>query len=494
MSVTPRGRLRVLVERHENPSADFVLYWMTAYRRNRFNFALQRATEHSIRLKKPLLVFEPLRCGYRWNCDRFQQFVVEGMRDNAATFGAANVTYFPYLERRAGDGKGLLAALGARACLVVSDDYPSFFYPSMYKAAAERLAVPLELVDSNGLLPVRSTDQVFPTAHAFRRHLQKTLRPHLSDWPIAEPLLDNRFKELSADIRAEIPIEAMRQWKTGSLNDLATRKIGWSGFDVDHSVGVSSVVGGSQQAKRTLDSFAATKLARYGEERNDPDADAASGLSPYLHFGHISPHEIAQFCLNAEGWRIDHIATTTTGSREGWWGVSASAESFLDELVTWRELGFNFVSLRADYDQYESLPKWAQSTLADHEKDKRPFNYTLEEFAESQTHDPLWNAAQRQLVREGRMQNYLRMLWGKKILEWTPSPKTALDFMIELNNRYALDGRDPNSYSGIFWVLGRYDRAWGPERPIFGTIRYMSSENTAKKLKLKRYLQTWGEA
>jgi deoxyribodipyrimidine photo-lyase len=151
-------------------------------------------------------------------------------------------------------------------------------------------------------------------------------------------------------------------------------------------------------------------------------------------------------------------------------------------------LGFNFCRHRDDFDLYDSLPDWAKTTLARHLRDRRQYLYSLDEFASGRTHDRLWNAAQRQLFVEGRLHNYMRMLWGKKILEWSPTPQDALEVMIELNNKYALDGRDPNSYSGIFWVLGRYDRPWGPERPIFGTVRYMSSENTARKLDVAPYL------
>jgi deoxyribodipyrimidine photo-lyase len=174
--------------------------------------------------------------------------------------------------------------------------------------------------------------------------------------------------------------------------------------------------------------------------------------------------------------------------------MSENAESFLDELVTWRELGFKMAWQCSDYDSYDSLPKWAVQTLEDHSSDPRPHLYNLPEFEEAQTHDELWNAAQRQLVLEGGIQNYLRMLWGKKILEWTRSPKEALDVMIELNNKYAFDGHDPNSYSGVFWVLGRYDRAWGPERPIFGKIRYMASQNTVRKTSVKNYLQRFSSS
>ena len=146
-------------------------------------------------------------------------------------------------------------------------------------------------------------------------------------------------------------------------------------------------------------------------------------------------------------------------------------------------------ALRSDFDQFESLPEWSRKTLEDHTSDPRDHLYELGQFESASTHDPLWNAAQWQLVTTGKMHNYLRMLWGKKILEWSPTPRDALDVMLELNNKYALDGRNPNSYSGIFWVLGRYDRAWGPERPIFGKIRFMSSANTARKLKVKGYIQ-----
>jgi deoxyribodipyrimidine photo-lyase len=177
----------------------------------------------------------------------------------------------------------------------------------------------------------------------------------------------------------------------------------------------------------------------------------------------------------------------------GFWNMGQSAEAFMDQLMTWREIGLNMCWRESNYDRYESLPDWAQKTLEEHAADQRPYLYTPEEFEAAQTHDALWNAAQRQLVGEGRIHNYLRMLWGKKILHWSQSPREALNIMIHLNNKYALDGRDPNSYSGIFWVLGRYDRAWGPEREVFGKIRYMTSESTRSKFSVKGYLQRYAE-
>jgi len=243
--------------------------------------------------------------------------------------------------------------------------------------------------------------------------------------------------------------------------------------------------------ERLLREFVADKLPFYPERRNEPEAEGTSGLAPFLHFGHISSHAVFAAIAAREDWDIGDLGPERRGQKAGWWGMSAAAEAFLDQCVTWRELGYNGCAFRSDYDLYDSLPPWARQTLERHAADPRPYLYTPEELAAGRTHDPLWNAAQMQLVREGRLHNYLRMLWGKKILEWSASPREALAVMIGMNNRYALDGRDPNSYSGIFWCLGRYDRPWGPERPIFGTIRYMSSANTARKVRVKDYLRKY---
>jgi deoxyribodipyrimidine photo-lyase len=260
---------------------------------------------------------------------------------------------------------------------------------------------------------------------------------------------------------------------------------------IDHRVASVQLRGGHTSARRKLKQFLEEKLQAYAEQRNEPDLDAASGLSPYLHFGHISVHEVFAEIVRREKWNPAKLALRTNGSREGWWNMSPAAEAFLDQLITWRELGYNLSAHRGDAGRFESLPAWAQETLQEHSKDERVHVYSLKEFESARTHDPLWNAAQIQLIREGRIHNYLRMLWGKKILEWSRSPEEAAKIMIHLNDKYAIDGRDPNSYSGIFWVLGRYDRPWGPERPIFGLIRYMSSENTARKLSVKNYIRKY---
>lgn len=462
---------------------DFVLYWMTASRRTRWNFALQRAVEHGNALRLPLLVLEPLRAGYRWACDRFHRFVIQGMGDNEARLRREGVAYYPYVEPRAGAGKGLLEALAVRAAVVVTDDYPAFFLPRMLRSVAPRLPVRLEAVDSNGLLPMGAVGRTFATAYAFRRFLQRELPRHLRESPAADPLAGLQAKGCAA-----IPSAVLKKWPGADLRDpgpLIAR------LPIDHGVGPVEVQGGASAAEARLSSFLDSRLANYATGRNQPQLDATSGLSPYLHFGHVSAHEIFACLAGREGWSPLRLADDAKGHRAGWWGMSESAEAFLDQLVTWRELGFNRCLHVEGYDSYEALPEWARKTLAEHASDPREVVYGLDDFEFARTHDPLWNAAQNQLRREGRMHNYLRMLWGKKILEWSESARTALQTMILLNDRYALDGRDPNSYTGILWVLGLHDRAWGPERPVFGKIRYMSSANTARKYRVRGYIERY---
>ena len=469
-----------------NSDGEFVLYWMTANRRPTWNFSLQRAADHAQELKKPLLVLEALRCGYQWASDRLHHFIIAGMADNAKAFEKKRAVYFPYLEPTPGAGTGLVEELASRSCVVITDDFPCFFLPRMLAAVAHRLQVRLEKTDSNGILPMRATDRVFSRAHDFRRFLQKNLRPHLEQLPQADPLTGIRIPVLTG-----IPADILKKWASADVAAIAEQPEKLSDFPVDHAVTVTNTRGGIIAAAQSLDSFCQHKLYEYGQQRNQPEHDATSGFSPYLHFGHLSSHEIVARLLQHEEWSADDLAEKASGSREGWWACSPMVEAFLDQLITWREIGYNMCWQRDDYDQYESLPDWAQSTLHDHAGDRRPNVYTLDEFERAETHDDLWNAAQTQLIREGRIHNYLRMLWGKKILHWSESPRAALEIMIELNNKYALDGRNPNSYSGIFWTLGRYDRAWGPEREIFGKVRYMTSENTARKLRVKNYVKRY---
>jgi deoxyribodipyrimidine photo-lyase len=469
---------------------------MTANRRPGWSFALDRAVEHARTLDRPLVILEALRCDYRWASHRLHRFIIEGMADNARSFGGRPVLYYPYVEPEPGRSQGLLEALARNACVVVADDSPAFFLRRMVRAAAGKLDVQVETVDSVGLLPLRAAERIFTTAHSFRRFLQKELPLHLESLPRQNPLRVRLPEPI------DLPAGIRRKWpRLGDDVLAAGRETGGTESDpLDDLLATLSIDdlarvphrGGSITAGRILDRFVTERIERYPDERSQPESDASSGLSPWLHFGHISVHEIFDRLARRDELDLDALKQRrVTGSRAGWWGMSEEAEAFLDELVTWREVGHNMAHLDPRCERYERLPPWARETLEEHEKDPREWIYSLDELARAETHDPLWNAAQNQLLREGYIHNYLRMLWGKKILEWSKTPRKALAAMIELNNRYALDGRDPNSTSGIFWCLGRYDRAWGPERKIFGKVRTMTSESTARKLRVKGYIEKY---
>ena len=483
----PGIRVRVLNQWPVDSSGEFVLYWMTAYRRTQSNFALQRAVEWANQLNKPLVIFEAIRCNYKWASDRFHQFILAGMLDNVYAIQLTNATYCAYVETFRNEGKGLMESLSALACVTIADDYPCFFHTALYERIASRWHCAIELVDSSTIVPMRSAERTFTVAHSYRRYMQKEIFKSVPVFPVENPL-----SFLTSPKLAKLPARIVNGWPVWNIKQAAKqiKSISLSSLPIDHNVTTTKEIGGSQEAKRVLDRFLEQRLRDYSESRNEPEQEGSSGLSPYLHFGHVSPHEVFECIASASKWSPKKLSIPN-GKMDGFWNMKPSAEAFMDQLMTWREIGFNMCWRERDYDRFESLPDWAQKTLDEHENDERPIEYELEQFELAHTHDPLWNAAQIQLVREGRIHNYLRMLWGKKILHWSKSPREALRIMLELNNKYALDGRDPNSYSGIFWVLGRYDRAWGPERPIFGKVRYMTSESTQNKYHTKQYVKKY---
>jgi deoxyribodipyrimidine photo-lyase len=481
MSAVPDVRISLRNGRPVRPDGAYVLYWMTAYRRLRHNYALQRAVEHARGLNRPLLVLEDLRSGRRWDTVRHHRFILDGMAEKAARLVRLNILYYPYVEPRGGAADGLLEALAERACVVVADEYPLDVWPGLVRAAAGRLPVRLEQVDSCGLLPLLAADRTFKTAFSFRAFLQNRLRPHLDAFPAGDPLARLRLP------RAAVPAAVRRRWPAASARLLAGRDV--EALDLDRSVEAAPIQGGEKAAGRVLARFLDDRLGRYADRARHPDDRATSELSPYLHHGHISAHEVFAAVTDREGWSPQAMRAGRRGSKP-WWGASPGAEAFLDELVTWRELGYNRCAREAE-DAYASLPAWARVTLAQHARDRRPYRYGARDLESAATHDALWNAAQRQLVRDGWMHNTLRMLWGKKVLEWSAAPEESLEIMIHFNNKYSLDGRDPNSWSGVLWCLGLYDRPWGPERPVFGKVRYMSSAATARKVRLRAYLQRY---
>jgi len=466
---------------------EFVLYWMQINRRFHYNYALEYAIAYANKLDKSLLVLETLTCDYPWASDRLHQFLMEGMLENRRFTQRNEINHYIHLEKKHGEILKLVETIGQKAAIIISDEYPVFIMRERNEYLSDKFGVPYVTVDSNGIIPLKMTDKAPYSAYLFRKIVQKHFLDSYTMPPEENPVND---LEVRKPIRLEDKIQERWPDNGKNLNDI-------NGFIngqlIDHSVTPLSVKGTRKAALDRLNSFISNDLKYYEERRNDPDYDSTSRLSPWLHFGKISEYEIVKAVLKhqPENWDIS-IITSQNGKREGFFKGYPYIEKFLDELITWREVGFHFAHHTSDYNKYESLPGWVLESLAEHADDPREYIYSLDEFEHSLTHDEIWNAAQRQLVREGYIHNYLRMLWGKKILEWTPEPRKALTYMIELNNKYAIDGRDPNSYSGIFWILGRFDRPWF-ERSVFGKIRYMSSESTRKKVKLKKYLEKYGK-
>lgn len=476
-------RVVIRNERPEDPHGAYVLYWMTSQRRTRCNPALARAVDHAARLGRPLLVMEGLRAGYPWAAVRHHRFVIEGMRDNARRCAEAGVTYLPFVEPAPGAHRGLLAALAAPACRVVADAWTHGWQRRMVDAAAGRLDVALEGVDGIGVLPLGVTSRAFPTAAGFRRHAQALLPAFLARPPEEEPLGRARGAAVP-------PEEVLARWPTADLDALLAPG-GLAALPIDHEVPPVPFSGGSRAGDAALAAFL-DRLDRYATDRNEPGRAGTSGLSPYLHHGHVGAADLVRAVLAREAWTPDRLGTRPSGSREGWWGASPGAEAFLDQLVTWRELAATACAAAPhDAEAWRHVPAWARETLDAHAADPRdvvPFD-ALEAAASP---DPLWNAAQRQLRVEGRIHGYLRMVWGKRMLEWTATPEGAFARLLALNDRWAVDGRDAASIASIGWIFGRFDRPWGPRRPVFGLVRYMSSANTARKLDLAAYLRRWG--
>lgn len=431
------------------PHAGFVLLWVQASVRTRDNHALEYAVREANRLNLPLVAVFGLTPDYPEANARHFQFLLEGLRDLKVNFAARRIPL------RVGLGSPPQVALDAAAegaALVVTDVGYVRIQREWRQWLAQRLEVPLVQVESEAVIPVH-------TVSGKQEFAARTIRPKI------HRLLPDYLVPLeSHDLR-----RTARDWDAGlDVSDPATLT---ATLPIDHSVPPGEEEGGENAALDMLEDFITRKLEGYATHRNDPTVDGSSRLSAYLHYGHLSPLSAA---LSAR----EHAGPGT--------------DAFLEELVVRRELSFNLCTFNPAYDRYEGLPGWARATLEEHAGDRREYVYTREEFDAAQTHDPYWNAAQRQMTRTARMHNYMRMYWGKKVLEWTPDPRTAYATLVWLNNRHEQDGRDPNSWAGLGWVLGLHDRPW-QTRPIFGTVRYMNAGGLKRKFDIEAYARMWGQ-
>jgi len=478
------ARLRRLNRERTNPGGEFVLYWCQAFRRLERNHALDYALRCAGELGRPLVIYEGLRLDYPWASRRLHRFVLEGMQQSAAAAARLGLHYWPFVETRDAPARGLVHRLAARSALVVTDDFPCFVAPAQAAALARRAGVPVLAVDGSSVVPLSLLGPPVAAAAHLRPRLHRAFAEAWGHRAAAVP---------------EIPDAARRPvtpsfppWAEADLDRFLAR------LPLDPLPPVPATPGGAPAGRSRLRAFLDRRLRGYAAGRSEPrslEEGHASGLSPYLHFGHLPIEEVAEAVLAARGgWSVEDLRVHARGKREGFFGDDPDVNAFLDEALTWRDVGFQWHwSRREDAGSLETaLPRWALETLGAHAGDRRTHLYSPEEWEAGTTHDPLWNAAQRELVATGVIHNYLRMLWGKKVIEWSRTPAEAYRTLVHLNNRYALDGRDPNSYTGILWCFGLFDRPWAPERPVLGRIRYMSSENTARKFRLGPYLDYVG--
>ncbi len=450
------NRVTVLNDRPVRARADYVLYWSQMNRRVESNHALEFAVERANRLKLPVLFYEGLTCDYPCANDRFHTFLLEGVPETARRLGRRGIGYCFYLRQRRSSANDVLYRLASRAAMVVTDDYPAFVAERHNRSVPAKLDIPYIAVESSCVVPMR-----FFTAKQYGAY---TLRPRLS-------------KVLNEHLRPLDPLAVVRKW-TGPAPDFHTTVTAdgiaelVASCEIDHSVKPSlSYGGGRAAAEQHLRVFVEEKLARYERDRNEPSAHATSNLSPWLHFGHISALEVA---LAAKLYAAEN---------------DISADAFLEELIVRRELAFNH-ALHAGESagQLSSLPDWAQKTLRAHNCDPRDPVYTYEDFETARTHDSLWNACQKEMLLRGKIHGYYRMYWGKKIIEWARTHEDALQTMLRIHDRYALDGRDPNTTTNILWCFGLHDRPW-KERPVFGMVRWMSLEGMKRKTDVEAYQQ-----
>ena len=427
-------------------AGNYVLYWMQSSHRTEENPALRYAIERADAAHLPLVVYSGLWQTYPEANLRHFRFMLEGLVDVAHSLESLGIQF---VLRTEPPDNGVLALANNAAVVIVDRGYLRQ-QQLWYLDVAKRCPCSLMQVEGNVVVPVEVASQKEEySAATFRRKVtyqaDRFLHPVETESPEhTSPALD---------------LPTLAGEPTGAI---------LSQLLVDRSVPASDLYrGGTTEANRRFLQFLDKRLGEYADNRNDPGGEGGSDMSPYLHFGQISP-----------------VTLAVLAQEHGGGGTPA----FPEQLIVRRELAVNFVRYNDQYDSFSSLPAWAQKTLALHQSDPREYVYSLDDLERFKTHDPFWNAAQQEMVKTGKMQGYMRMYWGKKVLEWSRTPEEAYSTALYLNNKYEIDGRDPNGYAGVAWCFGKHDRPWG-ERPIFGMVRYMNAQGLKRKFTMDRYLE-----
>ena len=443
------GRVRHLNDEGVR-NGDYVLYWMQQAQRTEHNHALEYAVQNANELGQPLLVVFGLMDDYPSANARHYAFMLEGLRDVQESLKGRGIKF---VVRKGAPDKVALR-LGENASMIVSEG--AYLRPerSWRQRVAEQTGRRVVRVESNVVVPIELASDKREVA---ARTLRPKIRRHLDEYLVE--LLPTETEKDSLDLGVEDGI------------DLSDIDAVLEGMNIDKSVEPLSYLytGGLTAAKERLEEFIEKKLDGYAGHRNQPQTDHVSHMSKYLHFGHISPVYVALRIQEASAPRED-------------------VDAYLEELIVRRELTINFCFYTPDYDSFSCIPDWAKRTLKEHREDEREHLYTREELEGARTHDPYWNAAMTEAVRTGYVHNHMRMYWGKKILEWSPSPEEAHETTMYLMDKYVLDGRDANTYANIAWVYGQHDRGFA-ERPVFGKVRYMSAGGLERKTNPKEYVQ-----
>lgn len=448
-------RVQLLNDKPENKKAKYVLYWMQMFKRTTHNHALKFAVEQANERRLPLVVYEGLKYYYPWANDRLHTYILEGVEEKRKAFKKLGITYVFYLQKDEKSPKQTVKKIAKDAAILVTDDFPCFIIPDHNAAIVEKALIPVYAVDSNGVIPMSKFDKEEYAARTIRPKIEKMLDEYFV--PFEEANIENK----KTDIKVDCPDTLVTEKNLSKLV---------AGCDIDHTVKPSPVYhGGTKNGRNRLKYFIEKILPDYDKTRNKPEIDGSSRLSSYLHFGFLSSLEIALAVKDSDA-------------------TKKSKDAFLEELIVRRELSYNFTRFNKDYDSLKSLPDWAQKTMREHVDDERPEIFSLEELEKCRTYDQLWNATQREMNETGEVHNYVRMLWGKLVIQWSKNYEEAFAALEHLNNKYCLDGRNPNSYAGILWCFGKHDRAW-QEREIFGKLRYMTSASTGSKFDSKKYIE-----
>ncbi len=447
-----QARVKKLNTKQLNISGKYIAYIMEASQRAYYNHALEFAIMLSNEYKKPLIVVFNLTDKYKFSNLRYYTFMLEGLIELKKIFKERGIKF---LIRKADYVSGSVE-ISRNAVALVTDRNYLRIQRNWRSRLGQQIEIPLFEIETDVIVPIELvSNKKEPYAATIRPKILKLLDQFL------EPVTHQDLKVKSNSFEVE-------ELNSNSVDEII------SNLEIDKSVKAVSEFyqGGYENAQKFLKIFIEMKLPHYKEFRSDPTRDFQSELSPYIHFGQISTLQILLEILKNYDLKDENVQT------------------FINEAVIWRELARNFCFYNSLYNQYDGIPVWAKATLEEHLKDKREFIYSLEDFEFAKTHDPYWNAAQIQLLKTGKMHNYMRMYWAKKLIEWTKHPKDAFDFACYLNDKYELDGRDPNGYAGISWCFGTHDRPWF-ERNIFGKVRYMNDKGLERKFEMKKYLEKY---